>query len=77
VDDVAYVAGLRGQRLWQVPLGDAKGAVARFTEEYGRLRTVVQAPSGALWVSTSNLDGRLRGRDPAPDDDKILELKLG
>jgi hypothetical protein len=46
VDDVAYVAGLRGQRLWQVPLGDAKGAVARFTEEYGRLRTVVQAPSG-------------------------------
>ena len=77
VDDVAYVAGLRGQRLWQVPLGDADAAAGRFTEEYGRLRTVLQAPSGALWVSTSNLDGRLRGRDPAPDDDKILELRLG
>jgi glucose/arabinose dehydrogenase len=77
VDDVAYVAGLRGQRLWQVPLGDAGAAEARFTERYGRLRTVLQAPSGALWVSTSNLDGRLRGRDPAPDDDKILELKVG
>ena len=76
VDDVAYVAGLRGQRLWQVPLGDAEAAVGRFTEEYGRLRTVLQAPSGALWVSTSNLDGRLRG-EPDPADDRILELRLG
>jgi glucose/arabinose dehydrogenase len=77
VDDVAYVAGLRGQRLWQVPLnGDGDNAVGRFEGEYGRLRTVIRTPSGTLWVSTSNLDGRLRG-DPAPDDDKIIEVRIG
>jgi glucose/arabinose dehydrogenase len=77
VDDVAYVAGLRGQRLWQVPLnGNGDNAVARFENEYGRLRTVLETPSGTLWVTTSNHDGRLRG-DPAPDDDKILELRIG
>jgi glucose/arabinose dehydrogenase len=75
VDDVAYVAGLRGKRLWQVPLGDADAAVARFEDEYGRLRTVLPAPSGGgLWLSTSNHDGR---GDPARQDDRILELKLG
>jgi glucose/arabinose dehydrogenase len=75
VDDVAYVAGLRGKRLWQVPLGDADAAVARFEDEYGRLRTVLPAPSGGgLWLSTSNHDGR---GDPDRQDDRILELKLG
>ena len=55
VDDVAYVACLRGNRLWQVPLvgahrGDPK---ALFTGTYGRLRTVVLTPDGDLWVTTS------------------------
>jgi glucose/arabinose dehydrogenase len=78
VDDVACVAGLRGQRLWQVPLaGNGENDVARFEGEYGRLRTVLETPSGTLWVTTSNRDGRLRGRDPAPDDDRIVELRIG
>jgi hypothetical protein len=49
--------------------------VARFEDEYGRLRTVLPAPSGGgLWLSTSNHDGR---GDPDRQDDRILELKLG
>ena len=75
VDDIAYLAGLRGERLWQVPLtGDADRAVARFDGTYGRLRTIVQAPDGTLWLTTSNRDGR---GDPATDDDRILEITIG
>ena len=54
------------ERLWQVPL-DRTGAVgtptAHFTGEFGRLRAVVRAPDGSLWVTTSNRDGRT---DPGP-----------
>ena len=75
VDDVAYVAGLRGERLWQVPLnGDGENDVARFEDEYGRLRTVEPAPDGSLWLTTSNHDGR---GDPADDDDRILRVTIG
>jgi glucose/arabinose dehydrogenase len=46
-----WVAALRGERLWQVPL-DRTGAVgkpvAHFTGEFGRLRAVVRAPDGSL-----------------------------
>lgn len=70
-----WVAALRGERLWQVPL-DRTGAlsmpVVHFTGEYGRLREVVRAPDGSLWVTTSNRDGR---GNPGPDDDKILILR--
>ena len=67
-----WVAALRGERLWQVPLGPA-GQVGRpvphVTGDYGRLREVVRAPDGSLWVTTSNRDGR---GIPQPGDDKIL-----
>ncbi|HWS32552.1 MAG TPA: PQQ-dependent sugar dehydrogenase, partial [Actinoplanes sp.] len=65
-----YVAGLKGERLWTVPLGGGT-AKAEFTGEYGRLRTVAVAPDGSLWLTTSNTDGR---GDPRRDDDRILRF---
>lgn len=56
-----WVASLRGERLWQIPLGphgQLGAPVAQVTGAYGRLRDVVRAPGGSLWCTTSNLDGR-------------------
>jgi len=75
-DGSLWVAGLRGERLWEVPLtgGGAVGEpVAHFAGEYGRLRTVVADPDGGLWLGTSNRDGR---GDPADGDDRILRVPL-
>ncbi|MGW2049188.1 PQQ-dependent sugar dehydrogenase [Streptomyces sp. NPDC001858] len=71
-----WMAGLRGQRLWRIPLnGTAASADPQaFLEgEYGRLRTVVAAGGDRLWVTTSNTDGR---GDPKSGDDRILELQV-
>jgi glucose/arabinose dehydrogenase len=71
-----WAGALRGRRLWQVPLS-ANGAVGRpiphFEGRYGRLRAVVTAPDGSLWVSTSNRDGR---GDPRKGDDRILVIPV-
>lgn len=71
----AWVASLRGERLWQVPLsGDTAGdPVAWFEGTYGRLRTVATAPDGTLWLVTNNTDGR---GSPRADDDRILRVRL-
>lgn len=70
-----WLASLRGQRLWQVPVEETGVGqpVDWFVGDYGRLRTVVVAPDGNLWVTTSNRDGR---GDPAEDDDQILEVAV-
>ncbi|MEV6301551.1 PQQ-dependent sugar dehydrogenase [Actinoplanes sp. NPDC051861] len=68
--DTLYVAALRGERLWTVPLNGGT-TEARFTGKYGRLRTVAVAPDGSLWLTTSNRDGR---GDPRDDDDRILRF---
>lgn len=70
--DGVYVAGLRGERLWQVPAGGGAPR-ALFTERFGRLRTVARAPDGSLWLVTSNTDGRT---SPRPGDDRVLRLAL-
>ncbi|MDI2127591.1 PQQ-dependent sugar dehydrogenase [Yinghuangia seranimata] len=76
VDDVIYVAALRGQRLWQVPIEGTKlgQPKAYFQGTYGRLRTVLPAPGGGLWVTTSNTDGR---GDVHDGDDRVLRVTLG
>lgn len=76
VDDVAYVASLRGEVLWQVPLVGEQAAepIALDLGDLGRLRTVAAAPDGSLWLVTGNTDGRGSPRD---GDDRILRLTLG
>ncbi|MFC8094006.1 PQQ-dependent sugar dehydrogenase [Streptomyces sp. NPDC057301] len=71
-----WMAGLKGQRLWRVPLNgtEASADPQAFLEgEYGRLRTVVSAGGDKLWVTTSNTDGR---GDPKDGDDRILEVQV-
>ncbi|WP_248833792.1 PQQ-dependent sugar dehydrogenase [Frankia sp. Mgl5] len=71
--NTAYVAALRGQRLWSIPL-DGTGVgepTAHFQGEYGRLRTVQVAPDGALWLTTSNTDNHVAPRE---GDDRILRF---
>jgi glucose/arabinose dehydrogenase len=71
-----WMASLRGERLWRVPVR-RDGTIGKpqdfFVGSYGRLRTVVVAPGGDLWVTTSNRDGR---GDPAQQDDRILRIAL-
>ena len=74
LDDVAYVASLRGEVLWQVPLSGTKAGrpVPLSLGDRGRLRTVAVAPDGSLWLATSNTDGR---GSPRGKDDRILRLQ--
>lgn len=71
----AFVAALRGECLWAVPLDgtDVGKPRAYFRGEYGRIRTVVVAPDESLWMTTSNTDGR---GDPGRNDDRILRVTL-
>jgi glucose/arabinose dehydrogenase len=70
-----YVAVLRGKRLLRFRLqsDDRLGTLpSLFEDRYGRLRDVVAGPDGALYLTTSNRDGRAT---PAPDDDRILKVE--
>ncbi|EFL38932.1 PQQ-dependent sugar dehydrogenase [Streptomyces griseoflavus] len=71
-----WMAGLRGERLWRIPLKgtEASADPQAFLEgEYGRLRTVAAAGGDKLWLVTSNTDGR---GNPKKGDDRILELEV-
>jgi glucose/arabinose dehydrogenase len=70
IGDRVYMACLRGTKLYRIGT-DGKGAEALLSGEYGRLRAVAVAPDGALWISTSNQDGR---GSPSADDDRIIRL---
>ena len=72
-----WMAGLKGQRLWRIPLKGTEASAdpqAFLTGTYGRLRTVVSAGGDKLWLTTSNTDGR---GAPKGGDDRILELEVG
>jgi glucose/arabinose dehydrogenase len=74
--DVIHVAALRGSRLWTVPIQARQVGTpkAELIDRYGRLRTVAVAPDGALWLTTSNTDGRGTVR---PGDDRIVRFPPG
>jgi glucose/arabinose dehydrogenase len=74
--DTVFMAGLRGERLWQIDIsaGTVRGEpVAALAGEYGRLRDVVALPDGSLWLLTNNTDGR---GSPRPGDDLLLRVEL-
>jgi len=65
-----YMAALRGESLWRIPLtANGTGTPQRLLHgRYGRLRDAVRGPDDRLWVLTSNT---FRG-DPAPQDDRLI-----
>jgi len=70
--------GLRGESLYRVTLDPAGGRSVvgleeHFKGQYGRLRDVVEGPDGALYLTTSNKDGRGR---PNAGDDQLLRLTI-
>ena len=70
-----FVTALKGQRLWRLELddrGEVTGREKLLDGEVGRVRDVVQAPDGSLWVSTSNRDSY--GTPVSEQDDRILRL---
>ena len=72
--DSLWIAALRGERLIQLTLdADLKLVNVRsiLRRVHGRLRDVVVGPDGALYVTTSNRDGRGSVRE---GDDKILKV---
>jgi glucose/arabinose dehydrogenase len=84
-EEAVYLASLRGERLWRVPLLGEPSAVADgespgFGEpqallegEFGRLRAVHAEPDGELHVLTNNTDGR---GAPTAEDDRLLRVTL-
>jgi glucose/arabinose dehydrogenase len=70
-----YLAALRGERLWRVPLrpGEVGTPRALLAGAFGRLRAVAVAPDGSLWVLTGNTDGRGHVR---AGDDRLLRVRI-
>jgi len=69
------IAALRGVQLLAISLKNDGTEVEKveswLKEEYGRLREVVQARDGSIYLATSNRDGR---GYPDRTDDKIIRL---
>jgi len=52
----------------------AAGEPQRFLDDtYGRVRRIVPAPDGSLWLVSNNTDGRAT---PRPGDDRIVRLEV-
>lgn len=75
-DSSLLFVGLRGQTLYRLTLDtkDPRKVLAferLLVGDFGRLRDVVQGPDNAIYILTSNRDGRGR---PSEGDDKVLRL---
>lgn len=64
---------LRGEQLIRLRVSGARvtGEEHLFKDRFGRIRNVVEGPDGALYLLTSNRDGR---GDPRSGDDRVLRL---
>jgi glucose/arabinose dehydrogenase len=69
-----YIGALQGQDVLRVRLAGARGSkrTPLLKGALGRVRTVVRAPDGSLWVASSNRDGR---GEPRSGDDRIVRLR--
>ncbi|OCA82709.1 glucose sorbosone dehydrogenase [Bacillus sp. FJAT-27986] len=69
------VANLRGMQVLKVELDELGKQVKRieslFKDEYGRIRNIIEAPDGSLYMMTNNRDGR---GNPSDKDDRIIRL---
>ena len=63
------LATLKAQQIRLIDLGS--NVESNILTGFGRIRDVVEASDGSLYVATSNKDGRAI---PAQDDDKILRI---
>jgi glucose/arabinose dehydrogenase len=72
---VLIVATLRGEQLLAIFLNKDGTGVERIESllrnEFGRLREVIQAQDGSIYLTTSNMDGR---GNPDITDDRIIKL---
>lgn len=69
-----FFGGLRGKALYEAFTGaDTIVLRTHFLGEFGRMRDVVRGPDKALYITTSNRDGR---GDPKAHDDKIIKVYL-
>jgi glucose/arabinose dehydrogenase len=69
-----FIGALQGEEVLRVRLSGtrARKRSPLLRGRYGRIRTVVRAPDGALWITTSNRDGRGSPRD---GDDRIVRIR--
>jgi glucose/arabinose dehydrogenase len=75
IGNTLYLGALRGQAVLRVALdGTNARKLTPMLRGRGRIRTVVRAPDGTLWVTTSNRDGR---GSPRRGDDRVLRVRVG
>jgi glucose/arabinose dehydrogenase len=76
VGSTMYIGALQGQDLLRVRLRGTRATKLTpiLRGRYGRIRTVVAAPDGSLWITTSNRDGR---GSPRAGDDRIIRIPVG
>jgi glucose/arabinose dehydrogenase len=70
--------GLRAQALYRLTLAPTDprrvaGFETHLERRFGRLRDVAEGPDGALYLLTSNRDGR---GSPGPEDDRIVRVTV-
>jgi len=75
LDGSIFFGGLRGETLYEAVISNESIVEIKehFAGIYRRIRVVIVGPGGALYITTSNRDGR---GDVAEGDDRVIRLDL-